>query len=132
MRYYECQISKLKKELAQARRETITVRKNWWEVSEDVAKEHKKELRKKNYEIEKLTKRNLELERQLECANEKYRKRNLEYYEVASALEEEQGKNKKLTAQVNLDFENSSIPSSMKIGRKKITNSRERTGRMQL
>ena len=128
-RYYECQIRKLKQELAQAHRETITVRKNWWEVSEDVAKEHQKELRKKDHEIEKLTKRNLELERQLDGAKEKYRKRNLEYYAVASALEEEQGKNKKLTAQVNLDFENSSIPSSMKIGRKKITNSRERTGR---
>jgi len=51
------------------------------------------------------------------------------YYEVASALEEEQGKNKKLTARVNRDFENSSIPSSMKIKRKKITNSREKTGR---
>lgn len=129
VRYYECQIRKLKQELAQARRETITVRKNWWEVSEDVAKEHQKELQKKDHEIEKLTKRNLELERQLDCANEKYRNRNLEYYAVASALEEEQGKNKKLTAQVNLNFENSSIPSSMKIGRKKITNSRERTGR---
>ena len=129
VRYYERQIKKLKQELAEARRETITVRENWWEVSEDVAKEHKKELQKKEREIEKLIKRNLELERQLACANEKYRNRNLEYYAVASALEEEQGKNKKLTAQVNLDFENSSIPSSMKIGRKKITNSREKTGR---
>jgi len=44
-------------------------------------------------------------------------------------LEEEQGKNKKLTAQVNRDYENSSLPSSMKIGRRKITNSREKTGR---
>jgi len=129
VRYYECQISKLKQELAEARRETISVRENWWEVSEDVAREQKKELQKKDRELEKLTKRNLELEHQRDCANEKYRKRNLEYYAVASALEEEQGKNKKLTAQVNLDFENSSIPSSMKIGRKKITNSRERTGR---
>jgi len=53
-RYYKCQIRKLKQELAQAHRETITVRKNWWEVSEDVAKEHQKELRKKDHEIEKL------------------------------------------------------------------------------
>lgn len=31
---------------------------------------------------------------------------------VAAQLEEERGKNKKLTAQLNKDFENSSIPSS--------------------
>ena len=43
-----------------------------------------------------------------------------EYYAVASELLEEKEKNKKLTAQINRDFENSSIPSSLqKDGRKK-------------
>ena len=49
-----------------------------------------------------------------------YLERNREYYAVASELLEEKEKNKKLTAQINRDFENSSIPSSLqKDGRKK-------------
>ena len=47
----------------------------------------------------------------------------------AARLEEEQGKNLKLRAQINRDYENSSIPSSKTIKRKKITNSREKSGR---
>ena len=129
LRHYEYVIRQLKQELARAHSETVTVRKNWSEIFDDLEIERQKALHGKDLEIQALIRRNLELERQLDCADEKYRKRNLEYYEVASALEEEQGKNKKLTAQVNLDFENSSIPSSMKIGRKKIINSREKTGR---
>ena len=35
----------------------------------------------------------------------------------------------KLTAQINRNYENSSIPSSKSIARKKISNSREKTGR---
>jgi len=129
LRHYESVIRQLKQELGKAYRETVTVRKNWSEIFDDVEKECQKLLHEKDLEIQALTKRNLELERQLTCANEKYQKRNLEYYEAASALEEERGKNKKLTAQVNKDFENSSIPSSMLIERKKITNSREKTER---
>lgn len=53
-----------------------------------------------------------------------------EFYRVGAELEEEKGLNQKLTAQVNLDFENSSIPSSQqKPGRKKIPNSRVKTDR---
>ena len=54
---------------------------------------------------------------------------NHKYYEAATELEKEKGKNIKLRAQLNHDYENSSIPSSKSIKRKKITNSRERTGR---
>lgn len=50
-------------------------------------------------------------------------------YETVGRLEEEEGKNLKLRAQINRDHENSSIPSSKAPRRKKITNSRERTGR---
>ena len=44
-------------------------------------------------------------------------------------MEDEQGKNLKLRAQINRDHENSSIPSSKAARQKKITNSREKTGR---
>ena len=49
-----------------------------------------------------------------------------QFYEAASRLEEEQGKNLKLRAQINRDYENSSIPSSKAVRRKKITNNREK------
>lgn len=51
------------------------------------------------------------------------------YYDIASELEEERGKNQMLTAQLNRDYENSSIPSSKSKNHKKITNSREKTER---
>ena len=50
-------------------------------------------------------------------------------YDVLTQLEDEKGKHQKLTAQINRDYENSSIPSSKAVQRKKITNSREKTGR---
>jgi hypothetical protein len=50
---------------------------------------------------------------------------------VKTELEEEKGRNLKLTAQVNRDFENSSIPSSLKPNHKKIQNSREKSGKPQ-
>lgn len=37
--------------------------------------------------------------------------------ELEAALEEERGKNQKLTAQLNRDYENSSLPSSAAAGR---------------
>lgn len=42
--------------------------------------------------------------------------------------QEERGKNLKLTAQLNHDYENSSLPSSMAVRKKKISNGREKTG----
>jgi len=52
-------------------------------------------------------------------------------YAALTALDEERGRNQKLTALVNQDYENSSIPSSMKANRKKIENSRVKTGKKQ-
>jgi hypothetical protein len=54
------------------------------------------------------------------------RRRN---YELETELEDEKGKNLKLSAQLNRDYENSSIPSSKGTSHKKISNSREKTNR---
>ena len=62
-------------------------------------------------------------------ALDKAKEIRLQYYETAAELEEERGKNLKLRAQINRDYENSAIPSSKSIKRKKIANSREKTGR---
>lgn len=130
LRFHNKEMKRMKYELSKAHSETVTVRKYWSEVMDDLEKEYQKEVRRLLTEIEHLKKENLKLAGQCDEAKDKYRERNREYYAIAAELLEEREKNKKLTAQVNRDFENSSIPSSMqKAGRKKIPNSREKTGR---
>ena len=99
------------------------------EVQEDIQKEHEKEtgkLKKVILElldmVASLKNRNAELE-------EKRKKALHDYYEAATELEEAKGLIVKLTAQVNHNYENSSLPSSKCIDRKKITNNREKTGK---
>lgn len=127
MRFNERQISRLKKELGQANARIVTVRKNWSEVMDDVYAETDRKLREKDRYIEKLEKRILEVERQRDAALDKVSEKQKELYAVLSELEDEKGKNRKLTAQINRDYENSSKPSSDKPLRKKINNNRKKT-----
>lgn len=128
--FHNKEMKRMERELAKAHSETVTVRKYWSEVMDDLDKEHRKEVACLLAKIERLEKESLELARQRDEAKDKLKERTRQYYEVATQLEEERGKNKKLTAQVNKDFENSSIPSSkQKAGKKKIPNSREKTGK---
>ena len=130
IRGLEKTIRELKRELAQAHEETRSVREKWMQTNEDLYREHQKELAKKDRQIARLQKENLEMARQRDEAQDKYRAMRQEFYRIGAELEEEKGLNQKLTAQVNMDFENSSIPSSQqKPGRKKIPNSRVKTGR---
>ena len=77
-------------------------------------------------EQKKMEKRALDAEKQRDDALDKAKEIRLQYYETAAELEEERGKNLKLRAQINRDYENSSIPSSKSIKRKKIANSRKK------
>lgn len=130
IRYLEGIIRKLRRELADAHKETVTVRKNCLEVMDDLDAEHKAEIVMKDREINQLRERVLEVERQRDAAKDKAQEKQKELYAAQTELEEVKGLNQKLTAQVNKDFENSSIPSSLQgPGRKKIPNSREKTGR---
>ena len=129
-RFHNREMKRMEHELAKAHSETVTVRKYWGEVMDDLDKEHQAEVSRLLAKIKRLEKENLELARQRDTAKDKLKERTQQYYDVAEELEEERGKNKKLTAQLNKDFENSSIPSSkQKTGKKKIPNSREKTGR---
>lgn len=92
-------------------------------------KEHKRKLDAARIENKRLEKRALDAERRLADAQDKIRLQRLENYELATQLEEEKGKNLKLHAQLNRDYENSSIPSSQSAKKKKISNSREKTDR---
>ena len=130
IRKKEAEIKKLQKELSVTRAQMVTNREHWFEVTEDLEKEHKKALTKKDREIAALKKRLLDVERQRDQAKDQGKEYREKYYQVGSELEEAHGLIQKLTAQVNKDFQNSSLPSSSQgPKRKKIPNSREKTGR---
>ena len=123
------EIRRLKSELADANSKLVTMRHNWLQVFEDLEKECTKKLAEKDRKIKELEGRALNAERQCDGLKDKLKEKTLELYEVKTELEEERGKGQKLTALINKDHENSSIPSSQKPDRKKITNNRVKTGK---
>lgn len=123
-------IKKLEAELADANAQNITIRKNWSEIFDDLDKEHKKELAAYQAALSKMEARALRAEHKVDVLQDKLTEERHGRYEAAAQLEDARGMIRKLTAQVNKDFQNSSIPSSQQgAGRKKIPNSREKTGR---
>ena len=105
------------------------ITRQWMDVLEDVQKEHEKEVRRLKKAIAELLDITASLKNLNAELDEKRKKALKDYYEAATKLEDAQGLIVKLTAQVNHDYENSSLPSSKCINRKKITNTRERTGK---
>ena len=131
IRKQEARIKALEKEVERAHAETVTVRNHWIEVTDDLDKECEKKLGNAEKALTKMEKRALNAEKQRDNALDKLKEERLLKYRLGAELEEEKGKNRKLTAQLNHNYENSSIPSSMSMNRKKISNSREKTGRKQ-
>ena len=123
-------IRKLETRLADANAQIVTVRKNWSEIFDDLDKEHKKEIAAYQAALSKMEARALRAEHKVDVLQDKLTEERRKRYEAAAQLEDAQGMIQKLTAQVNKDFQNSSIPSSQQgAGRKKIPNSREKTDR---
>lgn len=125
----EREIRQLKAKLEEAVRQSVRNRENWFQVYEDMEKETKKAIRRKEEEIRTLRKMLRETTVSRDQWKEKYLEQLHLRYDAETALEEEKGKNLKLMAQLNRDYENSSIPSSKTIRHKKITNSREKSGK---
>lgn len=120
----------LKRELAASYAEIARMRNNWMQVFDDMEKEESKALGRKHKEMERMRMRAEKAEAGEAKWHGKWKGQQAELYEVQTQLEEAREMNRKLTAQVNRDFENSSIPSSMQAcGRKKIPNSRVKTQR---
>jgi len=120
---------KLKTELSKAHCEAVTMRKNWEQVFEDIAAEHDKALRQKDSAIKALGTQLLSTQQQLDTAKDNFRDVKIELYHAQTIIEDLQGQNRELKAQINRDYENSSIPSSQKPNHKKIANNREKTDR---
>ena len=129
VRALERKIAKLEKELAEARRRAKTIRDQWFEVFEQLQKECDRKVAAAQKEARLMEKRAVKAEQQRDAALDQVTEQRHELYEVKTELEDEKEKNQKLTAQINRNYENSSIPSSKAVTRKKIPNSREKTGR---
>lgn len=122
-------IKKLRKERDEFSFSRKKITKQWMDVLEDIQKEHEKETGKLKKTVAELLDMIVSLKKRNEELDEKRKKALSDYYETAVKLEEARGLVLKLTAQVNHNYENSSMPSSKCIGRKKITNNREKTGK---
>ena len=61
LRFHNKEMKRMKYELSKAHSETVTVRKYWSEVMDDLEKEYQKEVRRLLTEIEHLKKENLKL-----------------------------------------------------------------------
>ncbi len=122
-------IAKLKAELGYEKRQFVKMRNNWLQVFDDLEEEHIKAILKKDRIIKALEERALKSEILCCELQDKIKENLFEIYQVKSELEEEKGKNQKLIAQINRDYENSSKPSSEKPNHRKITNNREKSGK---
>ncbi|MDF1618783.1 IS66 family transposase [Petrocella sp. FN5] len=129
VRALERQIKTLELELSRSHCEVITIRNQWFEIFEELQRELNRKEAKLEKENKRLEKKLLKAERQRDDALNKVTEQRQTIYAIETDLEIERGKNLKLTAQINRDYENSSLPSSKSIRHKKITNSREKTGR---
>lgn len=129
MQSCEKKLHALKTELSHAHSETITVRNHWFEVFEDLKKEQETQEKALKNIIRAKDRRILKLEQQQNKNLDEITRLRRLYSKAMAELEEEQELNTKITAQMNKNYENSSIPSSKAIIRKKIENSREKTGR---
>lgn len=119
VRSFERRIKEQDKELAGARREIITVRNQWFEVFGNLEKEFNQKRSAALKEIEQLKKRLFKTQGQLDEALDKIKEQRLELYKLKTELEEEKGRNLQLRAQMNRDYENSSLPSSLSVKHKK-------------
>ena len=122
-------IKKLQKERDGSSFSRKKITKQWMDVLEDVRKEYEKEIERLKKAIAELLDMVVSLKNRNCELDEKRKKALSDYYEAAVKLEEAQGLIVKLTAQVNHNYENFSLPSSKCIDRKKIVNNREKTSR---
>ena len=129
-REYESRVRSLGREVADLGRLNSKLCRGWWETCEMVRREGEEAVANAMRTARAQEERALRAERRRdELAGEvtelSGRIRGLE-----AELEEARGMVAKLTAQVNRDFENSSVPSSKQVaGRKRVPNTREATGR---
>lgn len=126
VRALERRIAKLEAAVAKEHSHAITIRNQWFEIFEQLQKECDRMVAEAVKKADMMEKRAIRAEKQRDIALEKVTSQRRELYKVKTELDDEKQKVQKLTAQINRNYENSSIPSSKSIARKKISNSREK------
>lgn len=130
LREQRAHINKLKQENEKLRRENRKTVDSWYETCVEMQKEHEKEVRTLKKSADTMKKRALKAEGERDAAYDRIKQLLKEKYALGMQLEEAEGLIIKLKAQVNKDFENSSLPSSAQpVRKKKISNNRERSGK---
>ena len=119
VRALERRIAKLEAAVAKERSHAITIRNQWFEIFEQLQKECDRMVAEALKKAAVMEKRALRAEKQRDTALEKVTSQRRELYKVKTELDDEKQKVQKLTAQINRNYENSSIPSSKSIARKK-------------
>lgn len=129
-REYEAKVKKLERELGGARRAHSKMTKCWFDVFGRVERERDEAVAHAMRSASRMEERALRAERQRDGLADALTAERRASREKDARIEELEGVVAKLTAQVNRDFENSSVPSSAQgPGRKRIPNTREATGR---
>lgn len=119
VRALERRIAKLEAAVAKEHSHAITIRNQWFEIFEQLPKECDRMVAEAVKKADMMEKRAIRAERQRDTALEKVTFQRRELYKVKTELDDEKQKVQKLTAQINRNYENSSIPSSKSIARKK-------------
>lgn len=129
-RGYEARVRSLERDLRERERENSRMIDAWFEVFEQVAAERDEAVANAMRAASAQEERALRAERRADELRDELLALGARMRGLEAELEEARGQVAKLTAQVNRDFENSSVPSSMQpAGRKRVPNTREATGR---
>lgn len=126
---YIRKLHKLASENAELRREIRKIWKHFQEAYEDACRELDQERKQIHREMQEERKQRIAAEQERDLAREKQKEIRQELYQVKTELEEAKERIQELRTQLDRNYENSSIPSSQCRNRKKITNSREKTGK---
>lgn len=126
---YRSQIKQLKRTIEILRKDVRNAWKWCEEAYEDALKELNAQIKELEHALKKAEKMRFAAEQNRDRALAEASELRRENSKVKEQLEKSNGQTKKLLAQLNRDYENSSIPSSQSRNRKKISNNRESTGR---
>ena len=129
IREMQREIDHLHAEMEAEHRQHLRMIDRWLEVCNDVQQECDRKVQLAKNEASYWHDIAISTERALADMKQKFIEAKGQNYKLQAELSDREDMVKKLQAQINKDFETSSIPSSLQIGRKKIPNSREKTGR---
>ena len=109
VRALERRIAKLEAAVAKEHSHAITIRNQWFEIFEQLQKECDRMVAETLKKADMMEKRAIRAEKQRDTALEKVTSQRRELYKVKTELDDEKQKVQKLTAQINRNYENSSL-----------------------